>query len=125
MDSMTDTHDDPRVPLAVERTLLAWIRTGLALMGFGFVVARLGLFLHEFASVQGEPAAAPRSSMIMAGSLLLTIGAVVNLAASIQHSRSRSARLDGVMPATIKFAAVVGVVTAALGLWFAVYLTLS
>lgn len=27
--------EDPRVPLATERTLLAWIRTGLALMGFG------------------------------------------------------------------------------------------
>ena len=33
---------------AAERTFLAWIRTGLALMGFGFVVARFGLFLHEF-----------------------------------------------------------------------------
>jgi putative membrane protein len=32
--------------LAAERTLLAWIRTGLALMGFGFVVARFGLFLQ-------------------------------------------------------------------------------
>ena len=32
--------------LAAERTLLAWIRTGLALMGFGFVVARFGLFLE-------------------------------------------------------------------------------
>ncbi len=31
--------EDPRVPLAAERTFLAWIRTGLALMGFGFVVA--------------------------------------------------------------------------------------
>jgi hypothetical protein len=31
--------------LAAERTFLAWIRTGLALMGFGFVVARFGLFL--------------------------------------------------------------------------------
>jgi uncharacterized membrane protein YidH (DUF202 family) len=33
--------------LAAERTLLAWIRTGLALMGFGFVVARFGRFVHE------------------------------------------------------------------------------
>jgi len=31
--------------LAAERTFLAWIRTGLALMGFGFVVARFVLFL--------------------------------------------------------------------------------
>jgi len=39
---------DPRVYFAAERTLLAWIRTGLAMMGFGFVVARFGLFLREF-----------------------------------------------------------------------------
>lgn len=44
--------EDPRVPLAAERTFLAWIRTGLALMGFGFVVSRFGLFLREFAAVQ-------------------------------------------------------------------------
>ncbi len=32
--------------LAAERTFLAWIRTGLALMGFGFVVACFGLLLE-------------------------------------------------------------------------------
>ncbi|HAB15828.1 MAG TPA: hypothetical protein DCE44_05190, partial [Verrucomicrobiales bacterium] len=39
---------DPRVFFAAERTLLAWIRTGLTIMGFGFVVARFGLFLRLF-----------------------------------------------------------------------------
>jgi len=34
---------DLRDYLAAERTFLEWIRTGLALMGFGFVVARFGL----------------------------------------------------------------------------------
>src|SRR5438034_436944 len=38
---------DVRDYLAGERTFLGWIRTGLALMGFGFVVARFGLFLAE------------------------------------------------------------------------------
>ena len=38
---------DLRDLLAAERTFLAWIRTGLALMGFGFVVARFGLFLKQ------------------------------------------------------------------------------
>jgi putative membrane protein len=38
--------DDPRVYFAAERTLLAWVRTGLTVIGLGFVVARFGLFLH-------------------------------------------------------------------------------
>jgi hypothetical protein len=38
--------------LAAERTLLAWIPTGLALMGFGFVVARFGLFLQQLQIAQ-------------------------------------------------------------------------
>jgi putative membrane protein len=36
---------DPRVYFAAERTFLAWIRTGLGLMGVGFAVSRFGLFL--------------------------------------------------------------------------------
>lgn len=41
--------------LAAERTLLAWVRTGLALMVFGFVVARFGLFLQQLQVAQHAP----------------------------------------------------------------------
>jgi putative membrane protein len=37
---------DPRVYFAAERTLLAWHRTGLAVIGIGFLVARFGLFVR-------------------------------------------------------------------------------
>ena len=41
--------------LANERTFLSWLRTSIALVGLGFVVARFGLFLREFQLIiQGE-----------------------------------------------------------------------
>jgi putative membrane protein len=43
-----------REHLANERTLLAWIRTAIALMGLGFVVARFGLFLREISAIGGQ-----------------------------------------------------------------------
>jgi putative membrane protein len=37
---------DPRVLFAAERTLLAWNRTSISFMAFGFVVERFGLFIN-------------------------------------------------------------------------------
>jgi putative membrane protein len=33
--------------MANERTFLAWIRTSIAIMAFGFVVEKFGLFLRQ------------------------------------------------------------------------------
>jgi len=52
---------DLRDYLAEERTFLAWIRTGIALMGFGFVVARFGIFGDEPHMTQQIPAGQPTS----------------------------------------------------------------
>ncbi len=48
--------DDPRIYFAAERTFLAWIRTGLGLMGVGFAVSRFGLFLREMRASEAHAA---------------------------------------------------------------------
>jgi putative membrane protein len=78
-------HGSPSDFLAAERTFLAWIRTGLALMGFGFVVARFGLFLRELAaSNHFRPVEAPGISLWI-GVMLMVLGAVVNVISAIHH----------------------------------------
>jgi putative membrane protein len=73
--------------LAVERTLLAWIRTGLALMGFGFVVARFGLFLQEIQVAQPTFSAHSYGLSLWFGTALIAAGVVVNLISGWQYSR--------------------------------------
>ena len=75
---------DPRVYFAAERTFLAWIRTGLALMGFGFVVARFGLFLHEIAAVQGGPPP-PAGFSRWFGIGLIGLGVLLTAASTARH----------------------------------------
>jgi uncharacterized protein (DUF302 family)/uncharacterized membrane protein YidH (DUF202 family) len=73
--------------LAAERTLLAWIRTGLALMGFGFVVARFGLFLQQLQLMQHTPIEQSYGLSLWFGTALIAVGVIVNVFAGRQHLR--------------------------------------
>jgi uncharacterized protein (DUF302 family)/uncharacterized membrane protein YidH (DUF202 family) len=73
--------------LAAERTVLAWIRTGLALMGFGFVVARFGLFLQELQAAEHASSAQAYGLSLWFGTALIAVGVFVNLFAGSQHAR--------------------------------------
>ncbi len=85
---------DPRVLFAAERTLLAWQRSAIALMGFGFVVERFGLFLQMVAH-QPE-SGGQRSFSLSAGVLLLVLGAAVALISARQF-RQVAKNLDPVV----------------------------
>jgi len=73
--------------LAAERTLLAWIRTGLALMGFGFVVARFGLFLQQIHVLDRSPVAESYGWSLWFGTALIVVGVVVNIFSGWHHLR--------------------------------------
>ena len=77
--------NDPRVHFAAERTFLAWIRTGLALMGFGFVVARFGLFLRELAAVHGNQALKSSGFSLEVGTALIVVAVIVTVASAANY----------------------------------------
>jgi putative membrane protein len=114
---------DSRLRLGMENTLLIWIRTGLSLMGFGFVLARFGLFLEELAARQAHPR--PVHVSLWFGISLISLGVVVNLLAAWMHlpflRRTRSGEKD--LPATWKLALALAILSAGAGAAMAVLLT--
>jgi putative membrane protein len=73
--------------LAKERTFLAWIRAGIALMGFGFVVAHFGIFADESPMIGHASGAQPHELSLWFGTALVAIGVTVNLFSARRYMR--------------------------------------
>lgn len=72
--------------LANERTFLAWIRTAIGIMAFGFVVVKFSLFLKQFSLLLGSKAViAPKSHSAEIGIVLVCVGAIVSIFAFIKY----------------------------------------
>ena len=117
---------DPRVFFAAERTLLAWVRTGLTVMAFGFVVARFGLFLRLLSVEKtGQPPGGHDLSNPI-GIALVLIGVACMALGAIQHRRFVATLPPIDVPRTSSgaFPLVLALMLGALGLVLAVYLAI-
>jgi uncharacterized protein (DUF302 family)/uncharacterized membrane protein YidH (DUF202 family) len=108
----------------VERTFLAWIRTGLALMGLGFVLARFGLFLREFSFNQPNLPVQSFGLSLWFGTALIFLGVLVCFLSLIRY-RTTIKQLQ--MPQTLLqrpslLAMSVAIALALLGLAMTIYL---
>jgi inner membrane protein YidH len=85
---------DPRLLQANERTLLAWVRSSIALMTFGFVIARIGVWMRTI-DARGEGFAGPELGTAWVGGLFVALGVVANAIAVVRYAAARRAIKHG------------------------------
>jgi len=117
--------EDPRVLFAAERTALAWNRTALALMAFGFVIERFGLFLHYV--MEQQPGPLQRGGSYWIGMLFILLGSVAALASALQYRVALRALNAKEIPPRypVNAAALANILVALMGLLLLAYLFVS
>ncbi|HEX4578070.1 MAG TPA: DUF202 domain-containing protein [Edaphobacter sp.] len=117
---------DPRVYFAAERTFLAWIRTGLGLMGIGFAVSRFGLFLRQLSATESQLHTRTTGLSLWSGVALVALGVIVNLSAVLRHYQLIRELSSGTwQPGRVsRDAVILGLILAAIGIGMAIYLIL-
>jgi putative membrane protein len=75
---------------ANERTFLAWVRTGIAVMAFGFLVEKFDLFLEIASKTLERQALSPDGRVIgnVAGLALILLGGAMILLATVRFRRT-------------------------------------
>ena len=140
----TDGHDDAPVPshnegpareaasgggstmrdqLANERTLLAWTRTGIAVIALGFVVARFGLLIRELGREAPRPTPTGISTAI--GTALVLLGALLSALALVRYLRTGEAIERGEYHWSPRLGIALVCVLVAAGILLAVYLLIT
>jgi len=78
--------------LANERTFLAWVRTGAAIVVFGFAIGRFSIAMRQLTALQGHPLRTAGVSVWM-GSGAIAAGVMLVVAGLVRYRKTR-AQLD-------------------------------
>src|SRR5262245_9227777 len=102
-----------RTRLAYERTLMAWVRTATSLISFGFTIFKFFEFLHQDGKVEKPPQFLGARQFAL---LMIVIGLVGLVIATIQHERSMRMMRAEFGPLPISLAAIMATLIGILGL---------
>ena len=107
----------PTDALANERTYLAYLRTALAFIAFGFVIARFALFTREISAITHLVVVPNGHASTSFGILMALAGAVVGLYGGYRYVSANAALSKGraePMPPSAAIAGTLGIVAIAL-----------
>ena len=77
-----------REHLANERTFLSWIRTSIALMGFGFVIVKFSMFLGELSLILKTTGIPAKGYSPVIGIIMVAVGVIILIPAFIQYKKN-------------------------------------
>ena len=74
--------------LANERTFLAWIRTSIAMMGFGFVIVKFAVFIRQVSVMMGTNRIVPQNRYsAIVGIMMVILGALMATFSYFRYTR--------------------------------------
>ena len=126
-DNTTEKVRNRRVHMANERTFLAWIRTGIGIMAFGFVVEKFALFMKQMSfvlgkSTIGESLPPSHGYSAILGIFLVGLGALMGLLAYVRYKKvEKQINEDTWQPSSI-LDAMLTISVLAVGIFLVVYL---
>ena len=125
-DSQPQSNTDPnaaRDHLANERTFLAWVRTGVAFVVFGFAIGRFAIAIRQWMQMQGQAHVVLTSGLsVWLGTVAILAGVLVSMAGLVRYRRTREQIDSGNFQPAGFIIDLVGIVTALFGLVLAAYL---
>ncbi|WP_294323275.1 DUF202 domain-containing protein [uncultured Chryseobacterium sp.] len=121
---MTNERNNTSDHLANERTFLTWLRTSVALMGFGFILVKFSLFLKQIALLNTEQQLVhyQKEYSGVTGLVLVAAGIVILLLSYLNYRKTRKRIIENVFVGNNSLILVVTVLIMSISIFLIGYL---